>query len=48
MTKSKKSDFEKECESNIKDFSSTETERGEGRRIMFGDGRRKSEDCECD
>ena len=42
---SKKTEFEKECESWVEDFSNCETERGKGRRIMFGDGRRTHGDA---
>ena len=40
----KKSDFEKECESNIRDCNSCETERGMGRWITTGDGRETIKD----
>jgi len=42
-----KSDFERKCESNIKDHDNCETERGKGRKAITGDGRRTKEKQEC-
>ena len=43
---SKKSDFEKENE-KIMGGRACETEKGEGRKIMTGDGRTSHEEQEC-